>query len=51
MAHVLAKELREAVLQAAIQGKITEQSNRDTLVLETRQKIEEERNRLIKEKK
>ena len=51
MAHILAKELREAVLQAAIQGKITEQSNRDTLVLETRQKIEEERNRLIKEKK
>lgn len=51
MAHVLAKDLREAVLQAAIQGKITKQLNSDTLVLETRQNIEKEKNRLIKEKK
>lgn len=34
MAHVLAKDLRDAVLQAAIQGKLTKQLKDDTPVEE-----------------
>lgn len=45
------QDMKNSLLQAAIQGKITKQLNSDTLVLETRQNIEKEKNRLIKEKK
>lgn len=51
MAHVLAKELREAVLQAAMSGKLTEQLSTDTPVEETLKQIAKEKERLIKEKK
>lgn len=51
MAHVLAKKLREAVLQAAMSGKLTEQLSTDTPVEETLKQIAKEKDRLIKEKK
>ena len=51
MAHVLAKELREAVLQAAMSGKLTEQLPTDTPVEETLRQIAKEKEKLIKEKK
>lgn len=51
MAHVLAKELREAVLQAAMSGKLTEHLSTDTPVEETLKQIAKEKDRLIKEKK
>lgn len=51
MTHVLAKELREAVLQAAMSGKLTEHLSTDTPVEETLKQIAKEKDRLIKEKK
>ena len=51
MAHVLAKELRDAVLQAAMSGKLTEQLSTDTPVEETLKQITKEKDKLIKEKK
>lgn len=50
MAHVLAKELRDAVLQAAIQGKLTERIVSDTSVEVTLKNIAEERQELAKGK-
>lgn len=51
MAHVLAKDLRDAVLQAAIQGKLTEQLETDTSVAETLKEIAKEKAQLVKQKK
>lgn len=51
MAHVLAKELRDAVLQAAIQGKLTKQLKDDTPVEEILKSIEEQKRTLIKKNK
>lgn len=51
MAHVLAKDLRDAVLQAAIQGKITKQLKDDTPVEEILKSIEEQKRTLIKKNK
>lgn len=51
MAHVLAKELRDAVLQAAIQGKLTKQLKDDTPVEEILKSIEEQKKALAKEDK
>lgn len=51
MAHVLAKELRDAVLQAAIQGKLTKQLKDDTPVEEILKSIEEQKQTLIMKNK
>lgn len=51
MAHVLAKDLRDAVLQAAIQGKLTKQLKDDTPVEEILKSIEEQKRTLIKKNK
>ena len=51
MAHVLAKDLREAVLQAAIQGRLTEHLESDTPIEVTLKEIDEVKKQLIKEKK
>lgn len=51
MAHVLAKDLRDAVLQAAIQGKLTKQLKDDTSVEEILKSIEEQKRTLIKKNK
>ena len=48
---VLAQDLRDAVLQAAISGKLTEQLNTDSSVEELLSKIKAEKEQLIKEKK
>ena len=48
MAHVLAKDLREAVLQAAIQGKLTKQLKTDTPIKATLHDIEKEKQVLAK---
>ena len=50
MAHVLAKDLRAAVLQAGIQGKLTNQLNSDTSVKESLLDISTEKKKQIKEK-
>lgn len=50
MARVLAKELREAVLQAAMQGKLTSQLETDTSVQSTFFNIQNEKEQLIKNK-
>ena len=47
---VLAQDLRDAVLQAALQGKLTEQLETDSSVDEMLESIEEKK-QLIKEKK
>ena len=46
-----AKDLRASVLQAAMQGKLTEQLETDTPVSELLSDIKAEKNRLIAEKK
>ena len=51
MAHVLAKDLRDAVLQAAIQGKLTKHYDTDTNVNETLKQVSREKKRLIMSKK
>lgn len=51
MAHILAKDLREAVLQAAIQGRLTEHLESDTPIEVTLKEIDEVKKQLIKEKK
>lgn len=51
MAHVLAKDLRDAVLQAAIQGKLTKHYDTDTNVNETLKQVSKEKKRLIMSKK
>ena len=51
MAHVLAKDLREAVLQTAIQGRLTEHLESDTPIEVTLKEINEEKKRLIRDKK
>ncbi len=48
---VLAQDLRNAVLQAALQGKLTEQLESDSSIDEMLESIKEEKKRLIKEKK
>lgn len=48
---VLAEDLRQAVLQAALQGKLTEQLETDSDVDEMLIGIQEEKNRLIADKK
>lgn len=48
---VLAQDLRNAVLQAALQGKLTEQLETDSFVDEMLESIKEEKKQLIKEKK
>ena len=48
---VLAEDLRQAVLQAALQGKLTEQFETDSDVDEILINIQEEKNRLIADKK
>lgn len=48
---VLAEELRQAVLQAALQGKLTEQLDTDSNVDEMLEKIQEEKEQLIADKK
>lgn len=48
---VLAEDLRKAVLQAALQGKLTEQHNTDSDVEALLNKIQLERKRLVLEKK
>ena len=50
MAHVLAKDLRAAVFQAGIQGKLTTQLNSDTSVKESLLDISTEKKKQIKEK-
>ena len=47
---VLAQNLRDAVLQAAMEGKLTEQLESDSSVDELLEDIAEEKERLIKEK-
>ncbi len=47
MAHVLADNLREAVLQAAMQGKLTKQLKTDTAVQFTLSNIQKEKEQLI----
>lgn len=49
--QVLAKDLREAVLQAAIQGKLTEQLSTDSSVDELLESIKKEKEQLVNEKK
>lgn len=51
MAHVLAKDLRETVLQAAIQGKLTQRCLSDTCVDTLIDAITDNKARLIAEKK
>lgn len=48
---VLAQDLRDAVLQAALQGKLTKQLETDSSVDEMLENIKEEKKQLIKEKK
>lgn len=48
---VLAKDLRQAVLQAALQGKLTEQLETDSNVGEILKSIQEEKNKLVADKK
>ncbi len=48
---ILAQDLRDAVLQAAIQGKLTQQLELDSSVDELLEKIRKEKELLIKEKK
>lgn len=48
---VLAEDLRQAVLQAALQGKLTEQLEIDSNVDEILKSIQEEKNRLVADKK
>lgn len=50
MAHVLAKDLRDAVLQAAIQGLLTNYENTDTSILTILEDIKNKKNELIKNK-
>lgn len=50
MPHVLAQDLRNAVLQAAIQGRLTEQLKSDSSVQRLLKNIKDEKNLLIKEK-
>lgn len=40
MAHVLANDLRAAVLQAAIQGKLTSKDKNDSLINETQKEYQ-----------
>lgn len=47
MAHVLAKELREAVLQAAMSGNLTSRNIEDTKVSDTITKIHQDRDKRI----
>lgn len=51
MPHVLAQDLRNAVLQAAIQGKLTNHLSTDGSVEQLLSKIEFEKKQLIKEKR
>lgn len=51
MANVLANELRDAVVQAAIQGNLTEHFESDTPVQSLLLSIEKEKEQLIKDKK
>lgn len=46
MAHVLAKELRDAVLQTAFQGKLTDQRDTDSSVFNLLKQIENEKTEL-----
>lgn len=46
MAHVLAKDLRASVLQAAIQGKLTKQLSTDSNAFENYESIKESHNRI-----
>lgn len=48
---VLAEDLRQAVLQAALQGKLTEQLETDSNVDEILKSIQEEKKRLVADKK
>lgn len=48
MAHVLASELRKAIVQDAIQGKITSRKKDDTSVLSLIETCKEKKNELIK---
>ena len=48
---ILAQDLRDAVLQAAIQGKLTQQLASDSSVDELLEKIRTQKELLIKEKK
>lgn len=48
MTHVLASELRESVLRAALEGKLTTQSSNDTSVYVTLDKVKEIKKHLIK---
>lgn len=48
---LLAQDLRDAVLQAALQGKLTEQFETDSSVDKMLESIKEEKKQLIKEKK
>ena len=48
---VLAQDLRDSVLQAALQGKLTEQLSTDSSVDELLEKIKKEKEQLIKAKK
>ena len=50
MSHVLANDLREAVLQAAIQGKLSSKNDKDTPIVDTLKIMQENRNNLFKNK-
>ena len=51
MAHALVKDLRDAVLQAAITGKLSKQNAGDTSVIETLHKCEDDKKHAIKDGK
>ena len=50
MAHVLAKDLRNAILHAGMTGKLTIQSSKDTPVLQTLEAIKKDRESRISQK-
>lgn len=51
MAHILANDLRAAVLKAAIQGRLTKHNDSDTNVIKTIKQIKDEKTYLFKSKK
>lgn len=51
MAHILAKDLRDAVLQAALEGKLTNQSLKDTSVFDTLNKLKATKEKLVNDGK